>query len=45
MGCPGRKRPTYKKKKDAKRHGAITYGSGNYQVYEVKGGYKVRKTK
>jgi hypothetical protein len=42
MPC-GRKRPTYKAKADAKRHGAITYGDGNYHVYKVKSGWKVAK--
>ena len=42
MPC-GRKRPTYKRKGDAKRHGAITYGSGNYSVYKVKSGWKARR--
>jgi len=38
MGC-GRKKATYKTKKAAERHGAITYGSGNYTVRKRKGGW------
>lgn len=40
MPCRRRK-PTYKTKKAAKRHGAITYGKGNTRVYRVKGGWHV----
>jgi len=36
----GREKPTYKTKKDAKRHGAITYGKGKYYVRKVKRGWK-----
>ena len=42
MPC-NRKKPTYSSKKDAKRHGAISYGKGNYQVRKVKDGYKAYK--
>jgi hypothetical protein len=43
MPC-GRKRPTYKKKSQAKKHGYITYGKGNFRVGKVKGGWRVYKT-
>jgi len=44
MPCSGkRRRPTYKSKADAKRHGAISYGGGNYYVYKVKHGFKAAK--
>ena len=39
MPCK-RKKPTYKKKKSAQRHGAITCGSKKYRVRKVKGGYR-----
>lgn len=42
MPC-GRKKPTYKSKASAKRHGAITYGSKQYHVYKVKKGWRVAK--
>jgi len=33
------RKPRYKTKKAAKRHGAITYGSRRYIVRRVKGGW------
>jgi len=42
MPC-GKKIPKYDTKKAATRHGAITYGKGNFSVRKVKGGYKAYK--
>lgn len=42
MPCRRRK-ATYKTKKQAQRHGAITYGSGNYYVKKVVGGWRAYK--
>lgn len=42
LGC-GRKKPTYRSKKSAKRHGAITYGKGKFYVREVKSGWRAYK--
>ena len=38
MTC-GRRRPVYDTKGAAQRHGAITYGHGDYRVRHVKGGW------
>lgn len=35
--------PTYRKKSEAKQHGAITYGAESYLVRKVKGGYRAYK--
>jgi len=42
---PCRKKPTYKTKKQASVHGAITYGSGKHQERRVKGGWRTYKKK
>lgn len=38
-----RKKATYKSKKTAAQHGAITYGSNRHQEYKVKGGWRTTK--
>jgi len=43
-GMPCRRaKPTYSTKGQAKRHGAITYGSGKYTVRKAKSGWKAYK--
>jgi len=42
---PCRRRPTYPSKKEAARHGAITYGSGKHREYKVKSGWRTARRK
>jgi hypothetical protein len=42
MPCHRRK-PTYRKKSQARRHGAISYGSRNHREYKVKHGWRTSK--
>jgi len=42
MPCK-RKKPVFKSKKAAEKHGAITYGSGKHREYKVKGGWSSTK--